>query len=843
MKFPVAPSPLLQKKIFNIIDILRGVGSTTSYRAIPALLIFGRFLKSQAFTEQQAGNRAEQYDIAEAWLNPEVWLNIPFGLESQLSSEELHIISSELSENLRHLGKRDYQRLIHALHELGLWALSQAEFEGAFDFTLEQFSHQRYSGLNEWHTPADMVALIVSIYQLQSGMSVYNPLAGTASLVPFLDAGITYTGQEENPGIYNLAALRLIAHLRSPATLLLGKASQLWPCQEIDVVLATQPVFATRFNSMNGDGMPADVAFIYQVLQQLSPQGRAVMPVAHGFLWQNGAAYQRCRQQLVESGALEAVIELPAGLLLPHTSVRTALLLLNPARVDRTRILFLDAAPYTQRKGRQVTLDTAALLAALAQPVAANAQFIAPEDLRAQQYQLDAHRYLLSQPPAHNQVRLKDVAEPIRIRAERNGPTEGRLLRIRDLKSDSLDFVLTAEQVPVDQLNGRSLIPLAQDALLLALQGGRLKPTWYKHQPGQVVYLTPSGVIPLRLHEQVNLNYFIAELSSDFVQQQVRGLNIGSAMPALRKADLLQLFINLPSLEEQQDIVRHTSEQILKAQQQTAVAAQAAKAQKAESVQQFASLKHALGGPLLQLAEGLTLLELVITHTGKQNQILTLESLMHPDDPTVTVRHTLAALKQAQQFIATTLDRRDHRLVVEEYPLERVEIIGFLRALVEDTNATYRTFRTTFEGSHELLLSELPLMQPSSTAECWVMANKTLLHRAFQNILRNAHWHGFHDTASPENRVVIETFFGYSDEEAAPNLIIEVKNNGASFPMNFDPEQLFLLGEYVGDTGRSGIGGHEVRQIFTYFGGSVDAKSLSGNDGFNVAYFIELPLA
>src|SRR5205807_2280115 len=153
----------------------------------------------------------------------------------------------------------------------------------------------------------------------------------------------------------------------------------------------------------------------------------------YSFLFQQSKSYRLLREELVTSGILDAVVEFPAGIL-SHTGVRIALLLLNKARPHGKSVLLLDAESYVQRKGRQATLNAPALLAVLSQPVGAEgAHFITESDFSRNEYDFSYRRYLLPDEPTESQVRLEQIAEPIRLRNER--PIEGRLLRIRDLKS------------------------------------------------------------------------------------------------------------------------------------------------------------------------------------------------------------------------------------------------------------------------------------------------------------------------------------------------------------------------------------------------------------------------
>lgn len=833
MKRPSAPSLNLQKQIIKLFSIVREEGHTSSYSIVPAFLILGRLstilgvdaYSSQAFYTSALSNNSYQRernaaDSALAWLG----------------------------DYMLRLSPSTRQRLVHEVELFNLPTLTQVEFEDVIDFAFDQLPRYNH-GSGEFSTPAELTELIASIYKAKPGMCVYNPQAGTAALISFLDPAVIYLGQEQSDEVRKLASLRLVAHQRSSAHLLPGTAVEQWPqLPAADLILATHPVFggSNRVNQLL-DGlpssMPVDAAFVHAILRHMQPQSQAVIPVALGFLFQQGKSYRLLREELVTSGVLEAVVDFPAGLLLPYTNVRLALLMLNKARSYGAPVLMLDAESYVHRKGKQAILDTSALLTALAQPTGATgAHFIAPSDFSRHDYDLSYRRYLLPAEPVQNQVRFEEIVEPIRLRHER--PVEGRLLRIRDMKSDNLNFTLASSELPVDQFSGRSLVSLKQDALLVALQGGRPKPTWYTHQAGDEVFFSPSSILPLQLNQdKVVLDYLIAELNSDFVQEQFRSMNRGMAMPTVRKADLLQLIINLPSIVEQHNLVRLASEQATKTKQVESNAAQTERTLKAEAYAQLAALKHALGRPQLNLISNVDLLEAAIQRAASHNQVLAPHSPLFPGEDS-TVQDTLTAIKRDLEFMFQTLNRNEAVLVLEEFPRQVVDILAFLREEIALTRASLPPFAITLHEKFLPLynfLGDKPRVAQRIDSVA-VLANKYLLKLLFNHIIDNAQRHGFHEMPAEHNKISVTVEELFVDENMNSfALDITIANNGRPFPVNFDIAQLTRKGATVGATGNTGIGGYEVKEIMNYFEGELEIISQPESD-FPVTYRLELPV-
>jgi type I restriction enzyme M protein len=841
MKKPVQPSLTTRKAVFNLFDCVRGQVSSDNYTVVPALLIisrepgFQRLLKEWAALPGDAMRDTELFDRASDGSH----------LVAVRSYVQLFV---EFQAGIK-------QRLLEGIRSIDLHSLSQDEFEGLFDYALEFCLQIESRKSGQWGgLPPEVLELVAGIADIQPGERIFNPNAGTAPLVSWLDSSVEYVAMEEAEDIRELAKLRLIAHGRSTESVLAGTVTGQWShISYWDVVCCPQPILPRRTFS-NASSRPSaaavnvqtDVYTIAQALQCLKEGGRAVIAVSPNFLFRTDRNTVQFRKQLLEQDILESVIQLPAGLLLPYASIPFALLTFQVNKRRRGEVLFIGAEQYAVagRDLRRTLLVEGVLNASRRPEDNTHARYISHEEIAAGEYNFNVRRYL-TQVEAHpDDVDFGEIASP--IKKSRVLPSQiGRYVSIRHLQGETSNFEpnwyklkwTDIEAEPIE----KSASSLSEDALLIATQFGSLKPTWFKHDSNAKLLISPS-IIALQLDlSRVDVEYLVTELNSEHVLQQLKNMQVGSTITSLPRQALLKLQIRLPKeLSQQRAIVDGIREQLAKQKQKEVDALRANIAQKAENVQQFATMKHALGGPLMRMESGLARLERVITRYSQDNLVLTFDSLMNPADPNVTVGHTLTALKQAQQFIFDTLDRNEERLVVEKYPQKLVELIGFLREFVASSNATYRTFTTTFEGSFELMLAEVVA---DEKATHWVLANETLLQRAFENILENANRHGFQNQKAGRNRVAIEASFGYFDDNVAPNINIFVRNNGASFPLNFNPEQLFQKGEYAGDTGRSGIGGHEVREIFNYFGGSVEAYGMPDGEDFTVTYAINLPLS
>ncbi|MFC6223929.1 N-6 DNA methylase [Hymenobacter artigasi] len=736
-------------------------------------------------------------------------------------------------------------RLLDLLASLRLPSMEQEEYAMIFDFAIEYPSRSNRAYSNEWVLPQELIKVITQIFPASQAERILIPYAGVAQFVNYIDKQTPLLGIEPNSTIAALGTLHLAAHRFHHSSIEIGDPIVIWPNGiSWDLVLVSNLVFDSRPVEMPSGEYPAllqrDVALIQLIIKNLNSGGRAVVPVAAGFLFRGSSATYELRKNLVEAGWLQAVVEFPSGIL-TSTGVIFSLLVLGKNYREDNRPRFIDAGSFTTAQGRQKVLDAEALLGVIkGYHPSESAVSVTRETLVANDYNLSPRRYLSPEETHPDDTLLSEIATPVRTNGRNNAPMTGRLVSIRSLKNDDLQFQLDIVDQSVEYIN-KAVTLLTEDVLLVALRGNTLKPTWYTYNSDDQAVVS-SEIAALRLDAtKVNVAYLVTELNSDYVMKQVKARQIGSTISNLSRKDLLSLRLRLPkSLAQQEAVVSSLWEQMIKQKQKEVDALRDSRTRKAETFQQFAALKHSLGQPQQNLASGVARLEHVIRRYGSANTVLTLDSPMSAAE-TTTVQNTIDALKRAVDFIYRTLNRNEHELVLENYPLDAVEMIGYLRRLVMRTNATARSFSTSFKGSQELLLLEV--FDKSKQSEIYVQANEHLLDLLFGNILDNADRHGFKGTRNADNKVAIHAAYTYFDDTVSPKLQIRVSNNGEPFPLNFDPSQLFRKGEPAGETGNTGIGGYEVQEIVRYFGGEVKASSSTKYPDSAVVYTITLPLS
>ena len=254
----------------------------------------------------------------------------------------------------------------------------------AYEYLIGQFASDSGKNAGEFYTPQAVSRLMTQIMmkgrENQKGLSVYDAAMGSGSLL--LNAKryskesdtINYFGQELNTSTYNLARMNMILHGVPISNQYLHNADTLdadWPTEEptnFDGVMMNPPYSAKwsaekgfltdpRFSTFGvlAPKSKADYAFLLHGYYHLKSSGVMAIVLPHGVLFR-GAAEGKIRQKLLEEGAIDTVIGLPAGIFY-NTSIPTTVIILNKNRTTKD-VFFIDASKeFEKRKAQNFMTD------------------------------------------------------------------------------------------------------------------------------------------------------------------------------------------------------------------------------------------------------------------------------------------------------------------------------------------------------------------------------------------------------------------------------------------------------------------------------------------------------
>ena len=265
--------------------------------------------------------------------------------------------------------------------EYGVDGIGEA-YEDAIDFLAAKAAKK----CGEFFTPKFLSNLMAQIAidgkEYAEELSVYDPVMGTGSLMLKLRkfsnkaSQIRDYGQEISIPIYNIARMNMLLHGVALDNQHMRNANTLdadWPIcgsESFQVVVMEPPckqnwsgekVFADdpRFKGY-GELPPkskAEFAFLLHGYHHLTEGGTMVIVLPHGVLFR-GSKEAVIRRNLLEKGAIYAVIGLPANIFYGTTLPGVILVLKKPGMNRKGRdVLFIDAAHEFEHSTRKNMLN------------------------------------------------------------------------------------------------------------------------------------------------------------------------------------------------------------------------------------------------------------------------------------------------------------------------------------------------------------------------------------------------------------------------------------------------------------------------------------------------------
>lgn len=253
----------------------------------------------------------------------------------------------------------------------------------AYEDLIGKFADESGKKAGEFYTPQPVAKLMtqIALYgrENQRGFTVYDPTMGSGSLL--LNAKkysnesgyVSYYGQELNASTYNLARMNMLLHGVANENQRLHNADTLdkdWPTDEptdFDAVLMNPPYSAKwsadkgflqdpRFSNFGvlAPKSKADFAFLLHGFYHLKQNGGVMAIVLpHGVLFR-GNAEGKIRKHLLEEGAIDTIIGMPANIFY-NTSIPTTVIILKKDRTNRD-VLFIDASKEFDKGKNQNTM-------------------------------------------------------------------------------------------------------------------------------------------------------------------------------------------------------------------------------------------------------------------------------------------------------------------------------------------------------------------------------------------------------------------------------------------------------------------------------------------------------
>lgn len=825
----IMPVKEIENHIWNVLDILRGELSSDEYHVA---LFFLSLYKDDILPTESTSSDADFYREIQNKIND----NILIGDNYRDIFKVFHTTVNKIrNETLRHF--------FHVISAIDKSVLSE-NFEEIFDTVLFRITGSQGRNGGEQIQPAELTNFICTFANLPVESNIFNPFAGLASFGVHLSEGQSYFGQEKNAQTWAVGALRIMAHQRPGSSRYVNGDSILnWPnpSQKFDLILANPP-FGMRLNprdlAMHPGLRTVEQFLIDKSLGSLTDKGKLIAVLPESFLFR-GSHEQRLRQSLIEKDLIDTIISFPGGLL-QNTGIPLIVLVIDKDKKLPGKVRFIDAKTFVEeKKSREKILNTYRLNSFLqgnkededVLRVVDNSQ------IRDLNFNLHVPRYFLKEVEG---TKLKDILE--HVQGERRFlADEGKMIRIRDLKDDKLDFNLDLAGVETSEFGKINLRLIDNPCLLLAMDGRKLKPTYFKFA-GEPIFIN-SSIDCFKVKEQLaDTAYLISELNAAYVQEQLDAYRMGTTIPHLRKNDLLEVVIKLPSLEEQrakmQGIVE-LSDKIKELKYERNLLALGIDNKVYEST---STIIHSLGTPVMNIGSALRNIEKALVRSNIELGNIRLNE--HHD---LTIKDSFNSVYDILELIHSIIKKNDSVLDVSKYELTEIEFLAFIKNYVNKS-------KTAKKDNVKIKLDVHPDIKNQLKNMISVNANAKLLDIGLNAIVENADMHAFTDDTKQyklEFRVSLHVAthsLNKTDKSSSRfnnYLKVEVANNGKPIPENYTLEKLIRKNSFAGATGNTGQGGYDLNEIIKYHNRGTSTLELIANNltsEFNTTYSFLIPL-
>ncbi len=808
---------VLTGKIWKAFDILRGDIDSGEYHLLLFLLVFYKKLLNAS--EISSTFQLMQIIRLSQFKNPNAEYNSQF---IQMCNYFEPLVNK--------LSKKGFKELLAVLSEIDRNELKN-NFKDIYDniYKIISLSQGRFS--DETLLPNELIQLMWHLAEPSPNAKIFNPFARLACLGVSLPEYQNYYGQEGNLKTWALGFLRFYAFGKKDfANFKQENSIQSWPypSEKFDLIISTPPL-NLNFSKFNIQGkfistyQTVEQFIVEKSLNNLTDSGKLILLTRIGFTKKSNGE-EHIITTLVDKDLIDKIIIFPGGIL-PQTNIAFALIVIDKAKQIPGKVKFIDANKFIESKGSNKKEINYLAISSFLKSEAEEESIIRVIDnnkIRDKDYNLNVASYFQKDIEG---VKLGEIIQIIKI-PKGNLPETGKLVRIRNLKSENENFVLDSNSIEDTELIRSNFETISESCLLLSLRWHSLKPTYFTFS-GEKIYKN-QDILSCSVNESlVDINYLINELNADYVQSQLDVIRRGASIPFLKKDELLNVIIKLPHIEEQKAKMQGIAEFVNKVNILQNEHNALAHGVNVNQFNEFASLKHTLGRPRQNILDWSdNLLDFLSKNEFALEKLNNAFSEFYEIDMISAVKE----IKHDINFITEVLEKGENGLILSKYKKNVIPLSEISNIINSISNNGYN-----FTLKKIMLEDYSEVEKVQRLEERGIYANKTLLITLLDNLLTNANKYAF-DKKVKVNEVIIEL------TEDDNSLMMEIRNNGKPFPKNFDREKFITKYSTADSQNGSGLGGYDIHRIACDFNNLDWTLTLEQDPIFPVKFNFQFPI-
>lgn len=399
-------------------------------------------------------------------------------------------------------------------------------------------------------------------------------------------------------------------------------------------------------------------------------------------------------------------------------------------------------------------------------------------------------------------------------------------IRVSELASDSIDYKIDITKSEYCIEKNKKYKIIEKSLILVSLIGNRLKPTYFEYTGKPIVI--GNDILALEFIKEINIEYFIVQLNSKFVRNQVEAFLQGITIKRIPLKVFLGISVPKPPIEVQlREILEIKSVLAEKFIAKLEIDKQISKTRDVEH-NIVATLSHNFNQKLGSLVNDLDTLTKYLTHKNLTKEKINFsepiapvfegENIQNVASLSIVVNRLTNNLKDATQTIKAI-----ERVYQKKINKKRTNIINF--------------FEKEIINSFKSDKFKIEIINSDNLKSLFVEIDKPAFKEAIQNFIKNAEKHGF----IGNKQYIIQ--FELSNPKKSDYISIIYRNNGVAFPKGFTFEEFKKPTGKAGKNRGSGIGGAFINEVIQLHGGELKFIEIDNveNNAFNIQFEILLP--